>query len=142
MADPTIEEIRGEDSSMPKTRKTLDEQLDALKHKREAIEKQLNTIEARKKETDRKLDTRRKIIIGGSVMAHSQIDPEFARALQAALEKAVAPKDRPLVMDFIRPGAGQRGEGIVTAPTAPTATRPVARQTPPQSGKPSEPARP
>ncbi len=139
MADPTINEIRGEDSAMPKTRRTLDEQLDALKHKREAIEKQLNTIEARKKETDRKLDTRRKIILGGAVMAHSQIDPEFARALEAALEKAVAPKDRPLVMDFIRPGAGQRGEGIVTAPTA---TKPVARQTLPQSGKSSEPARP
>ena len=34
---------------MPKTRKTLDEQLASLKQKKEAIEKQLNAVETRKK---------------------------------------------------------------------------------------------
>ncbi|MGA8791811.1 MAG: hypothetical protein WB498_02680, partial [Candidatus Binatus sp.] len=77
---------------MPKTRKTLDEQLASLKQKKEAIEKQLNAVETRKRETDRKLDTRRKIIVGGAVLAHSRVEPDFRPVLQVALEKAVAPK--------------------------------------------------
>jgi membrane peptidoglycan carboxypeptidase len=89
---------------MPKTRRTLDEQLAALKQKKEALEKQLNAVETRKKETDRKLETRRKIIVGGALITHAEIDPEFRRAMQAALQKAVAPKDRALVADLIRSG--------------------------------------
>jgi len=100
---------------MPKTRKTLDEQLEALKQKKEAIERQLGAVERRKHETDRKLETRRKIIVGGAVIAHAVIDPDFRRALQAALQKAVAPKDRSLVADLIR-------TGVAAAPTAPAAS--------------------
>jgi hypothetical protein len=87
---------------MAKTRKTLDEQLASLKQKKEAIEKQLSAVETRKKETDRKLDTRRKIIVGGALITHSEIDSDFRQAMQSALQKAVAPKDRPLVADLIR----------------------------------------
>lgn len=103
---------------MPKTRRTLDEQLKALKQKKEAIEKQLDAVEKRKSETDRKLDTRRKIIVGGAVIAHAVIDQDFRRAMQAALQKAVAPKDRALVGDLIR-------TGLAAAPTAPAASGPV-----------------
>ena len=119
---------------MPKTRKTLDEQLEALKQKKEAIEKQLNAVETRKKETDRKLETRRKIIVGGAVLAHAEIDPDFRRALQAALQKAVAPKDRSLVADLIR-------SGIAAAPTAPAASGAVDGDTAAKESAPPVPAR-
>ncbi len=104
---------------MPKTRRTLDEQLAVLKQKKEALEKQLNAVETRKKETDRKLETRRKIIVGGALITHAEIDPEFRRAMQAALQKAIAPKDRALVADLIR-------SGVADAATPPAASGAVA----------------
>ena len=121
---------------MPKTRKTLDEQLEALKQKKEAIEKQLNAVETRKKETDRKLETRRKIIVGGALIAHAEIDPDFRAAMQAALQKAVAPKDRALVADLIRSGVadangGERkrasGAGATDTPRSPASWQQATR---------------
>jgi hypothetical protein len=103
---------------MPTTRRTLDEQLETLKQKKEAIEKQLNAVEKRKHETDRKLETRRKIIVGGAVIAHAEIDQEFRRAMQVALQKAVAPKDRALVGDLIR-------TGLTATPASPSLSSPL-----------------
>jgi hypothetical protein len=122
---------------MPSTRKTLDEQLDALKQKKQAIEKQLEVVEKRKHETDRKLETRRKIIVGGAVIAHAEIDQDFRRAMQAALQKAVAPKDRALVGDLIR-------TGLAAAPIAPAVSGPAegeataaAKESPPPPTRPA-----
>ncbi len=124
---------------MPKTRRTLDEQLEALKQKKEAIEKQLNAVETRKKETDRKLETRRKIIVGGALLAHAEIDPDFRAAMQAALQKAVAPKDRALVADLIRSGVADASAAKETAPPVPArSTRPAPQppgSTPPAPGQ-------
>jgi hypothetical protein len=124
---------------MPKTRRTLDEQLAALKQKKEAIEKQLNAVETRKKETDRKLETRRKIIVGGALLAHAEIDPDFRVAMQAALQKAVAPKDRALVADLIRSGVADASAAKETAPPVPArSTRPAPQppgSTPPAPGQ-------
>ncbi|MFZ0244544.1 hypothetical protein [Candidatus Binatus sp.] len=111
---------------MPKTRKTLDEQLASLKQKKEAIEKQLNAVETRKRETDRKLDTRRKIIVGGAVLAHSRVEPDFRPVLQVALEKAVAPKDRPLVADLIRSGTAEDDNLASTRPSSGPSPKPEA----------------
>lgn len=112
---------------MPKTRKSLDEQLDALRRKKEAIERQLNAVETRKKETDRKLDTRRKIIVGGALIVHAEIDPEFRRMMQEALQKAVTPKDRPLVADLIRSGVAEatEAEGDTPSPARPSSRPPA-----------------
>jgi len=111
---------------MPKTRKTLDEQLASLKQKKEAIERQLSAVETRKRETDRKLDTRRKIIVGGALITHAAIDPEFRPVLQAALQKAVAQKDRPLVADLIRSGAADGLDPAAARPSSGASPRPEA----------------
>ena len=100
---------------MPRTRKTLDEQLEALKQKKQAIEKQVSAIESRKRKDDHKLDSRRKIIVGAAVLAHAAIDPEFGLAVQIALQKAVAPKDRPIVMDLMRHGGIKRAADAARA---------------------------
>ncbi len=153
MVGIALEERSGGLEPMPRMRKTLDERLDELKQKKQAIEKQLSIVEKRKKQTGRKLDTRRKIIVGGAVLAHAETDPVFCQALQLALQKAVAPKDRPVVMDLMRQGGIQRAanaaraqqgteqanDEIADAPNAPT---PPAFQAPPQSAKPPESARP
>jgi hypothetical protein len=134
-----LEDYPGGPEPMPKTRRTLDEQLEALKQKKEAIEKQLNAVETRKKETDRKLETRRKIIVGGALLAHAEIDPDFRAAMQAALQKAVAPKDRALVADLIRSGVADASAAKETAPPVPArSTRPAPQppgSTPPAPGQ-------
>jgi hypothetical protein len=47
----------------------------------------------------RKQDTRRKIIIGGAVLAEAKTDPEFARELYALLSRRVTdPRDWALIV--------------------------------------------
>jgi hypothetical protein len=146
IADIPYADYPGGPSPMPKTRKSLDEQAEELRQKKEVLEKRLEAIEARKRESDRKLDTRRKIIIGGAVLAHAEIDTEFRRALQAALQKSVAEKDRPILADLVRPDSGKSPaaghsasrDGATASSESPAAEPPPSRPTrpgPPSSGK-------
>lgn len=53
---------------------------------------------ARDAHTARRDDTRRKIIMGGAVMAEAKADPEFAKLVTAILKRRVAdPRDRLLL---------------------------------------------
>ena len=53
---------------------------------------------ARDANVARRDDTRRKIIMGGAVMAEAKIDPEFAKVVTAILKRRVAdPRDRLLL---------------------------------------------
>ena len=53
---------------------------------------------ARDGNTARRDDTRRKIIMGGAVMAEAKTDPEFAKLVTAILKRRVAdPRDRLLL---------------------------------------------
>ena len=56
-----------------------------LKQKQEQLARRLNALEQKEKSQTRKLDTRRKIIVGGAVVAEMQKDPEFASVVRAAL---------------------------------------------------------
>lgn len=49
--------------------KTAEEQLAELRQKESQIRAQIQMIEARAKEADRKKDARRKILIGGAILA-------------------------------------------------------------------------
>ena len=58
----------------------------------------------KKSHKTRKLDTRRKIIVGGAVLAEMHKDPEFAAVLRAMLLRYVArPNDRAAVADLLTP---------------------------------------
>ncbi len=72
---------------MPK--KTSIERLLALKERQERLRTQVAALEARTKEQQRREDTRRKIIVGGAVLAHAALHPEFARTLHEVLKVAV-----------------------------------------------------
>lgn len=53
---------------------------------------------ARDTNTARRDDTRRKIIMGGAIMAEAKADPEFAKLVTAILKRRVAdPRDRLLL---------------------------------------------
>ncbi len=75
-----------------------------LKQKQEQLAKRLNALEQKEKSQTRKLDTRRKIIVGGAVLAEMHKDPEFAGVLRALLLRYVArPNDREAVADLLAP---------------------------------------
>ena len=60
-------------------------------------------LEQKEKSQTRKLDTRRKIIVGGAVLAEMHKDPEFAAVVRALLLRYVArPNDRDAVADLLR----------------------------------------
>ena len=75
-----------------------------LKQKQEQLARRLTTLEQKEKSQTRKLDTRRKIIVGGAVVAEMHKDPEFASIVRAVLLRYVArPNDRAAVADLLPP---------------------------------------
>ena len=75
----------------------VDQQIAALKHR-------LTKLEAKAKSEKHKLDTRRKIIVGGAVLAEMHKDPDFAAVVRALLLRYVArPNDRAAVADLLAP---------------------------------------
>ncbi len=69
---------------MPRTRKSLEEQLAELTRKREQLEARHRALIATKKATDRKLDARRKIIVGAAVLAHAELIRGLPKAPRTA----------------------------------------------------------
>ncbi len=75
-----------------------------LKQQREKLSHRLNALEQKEKSEARKLDTRRKIIVGGAVVAEMQKDSEFAAVVRALLLRYVArPNDRAAVAELLAP---------------------------------------
>ena len=100
---------------MPRARKSLAERIAALKAEEKQTQARLAALVAKQKTEDRKRDTRRKIVIGGAVLAHAALHPAFADALRDVLRAAVTrDMDRAVLADWI-------GEVPPTATTAPTA---------------------
>ena len=81
-----------------------------LEERKKQIEAKLSALAAREKVEARKLDTRRKVIVGAAVLAHAEHDAEFARRLQAVLAVAVLRDgDRAAIADLL-PGGGVSAE--------------------------------
>jgi hypothetical protein len=76
--------------------------LDTLRKKIDALKAQEKALIAKENDEARKLDTRRKIVFGGALMAHASQNAQFAaivrRALDAALTKDI---DRELLKDWL-----------------------------------------
>jgi hypothetical protein len=77
----------------------------------------------------RKRDTRRKIIVGGAVLAEARTNPQFGTLLYELLYRRVEdPRDRALIAEG--PSRGQRERQAVGPaefiPTSPVASRPTA----------------
>jgi hypothetical protein len=78
----------------------------ALLEKKKALEAQLRDLAARESAASRKLDTRRKIVLGGAVMAHCAHDSAFADAVRNALRSALTnERDKELLADWLKAGA-------------------------------------
>ena len=83
--------------------KSYGERIEKLKEQREKIERRLNTLEQKATNKKWKRDTRRKIIVGGAVLAEMQIDPEFADVIKGLLPRYVErPNDRADITDLLQ----------------------------------------
>ncbi len=90
---------------MPRSRKTLDDRLAELTRRQEQLEARRLSLLAVKKQSDRKQDTRRKIIVGAAVLAQAELDPNFADRLREVLAQAVQrPIDRGVIADLLPAG--------------------------------------
>ncbi len=87
---------------MSRQRKSLDEQLAELTRRQQQLEARRLSLLAVKKQSDRKQDTRRKIVVGAAALAHAELDPDFADHLREVLDQAVLrPIDRGVIADLL-----------------------------------------
>lgn len=83
-------------------RKSSSERIAELAERKKQIEAKLASLAARERQDARKRDTRRKVVVGAAVLAHAELDEQFAAALRDALAKAVLrPADREAVADLL-----------------------------------------
>ena len=83
-------------------RRTLSERQQVLEERKRQIETQLASLSARKRETDRRRDARRKIIVGAAILAHAELNPTFADQIRDVLDQAVQrPADRQAITDLL-----------------------------------------
>lgn len=89
---------------MPRARKSLDQKLADLAQRQQQLEAQRLALLASKRSADRKLDTRRKIIVGAAVLTHAELNPAFSTVLRDILSVAVQRDiDRRTIADLLDP---------------------------------------
>jgi hypothetical protein len=78
------------------------ERIAKLLDRRSKLNVRLNVLDQKSKLENRKLDTRCKIIVGGSVIAHMQKNPDFAKLIRVFLETSVGrPNDRAAIRHLL-----------------------------------------
>jgi hypothetical protein len=88
--------------SLTRSSQSLDQQLAKVTRRQEQLEAQRLGLIAMKKKADRKLDARRKIIVGAAVLAHAELHPAFADRLRELLDLAVTRSvDREVIADLL-----------------------------------------
>jgi hypothetical protein len=99
---------------MSEDRKTLHQRIAELLKRHEQSRAELANLKARARILDRKLDTRRKIILGAAVQAHARLNARFREELRKAVLAAITrPHDMAVLPEYF--------------PEAPTAPVPPAR---------------
>jgi hypothetical protein len=105
-------------------RKSLDEQIDDELERLKQVKENVGNLRCKARELDRKLDTRRKIIIGAAAMAHAREDRAFREMLRkVARTKIVRSQDQAVVRDFLCDDAPEAG--APDRPENPSATFPA-----------------
>jgi hypothetical protein len=83
-------------------KRPVSEQLAAIRAKQAVLAVRENKLQQKAKVEARKLDTRRKIIVGGAVLAHMDKHPDFAKTMTGILAASVGrPIDRAVVADLL-----------------------------------------
>jgi hypothetical protein len=74
-------------------KKTPEERLAELEQKKRQIQEQEKRERAKLQSAERKKDTRRKIALGGAIIAHARADPKAARYLKKLID-GMAERDK------------------------------------------------
>jgi hypothetical protein len=86
---------------MSEERKTLHQRIAELLKRHEQSKAELADLKARAKDLDRKLDVRRKIIMGAAVQAHAKLNSAFREELRKAILAGVTrQRDREILPEF------------------------------------------
>ena len=98
--------------------KNVEERIARIKQQREALAQRLNALEQKSKSESRKRDTRRKIIVGGAIMAKMEKDPGFAATCprQILAQSVGRQNDREAIADLLAAASG------IASPAAPEKT--------------------
>jgi hypothetical protein len=131
---------------MPHGRKTTQQLIAEEEKKSEQVKARIAELKAQQRSDERKRDSHRKIVVGGAVIAHVRIDPQFRKELREALNKAVTdPKHRAVIPDLLDEQAFHEAmraaakkadvEAKEAQEAAAAATEPAAPVRPPQQGK-------
>ena len=126
--------------------KNVDERIARIKQQREALAQRLNALEQKAASEARKRDTRRKIIVGGAIIAQMEKMPDFAHLVRTVLNASVGRQnDREAIADLLAAASGvasaaapEKSGGApapaprvpsapVTPPAQPSATQPPLR---------------
>ncbi len=87
--------------------KNVEERIARIKQQREALAQRLNTLEQKAASEARKRDTRRKIIVGGAIIAQMEKDAAFANAVRKILAQSVGRQnDREAIADLLNAASG------------------------------------
>jgi GAF domain-containing protein len=114
---------------MSEERKTLHQRIVEHLKRHEQSRAELADLKARAKDLDRKLDVRRKIIMGAAVQAHAKLDSAFREELRKAILAAVTrPHDRAILPEYF-PNAP-----IAPVPPPASPARPLKAPEEPPSG--------
>ncbi|CAB3802579.1 hypothetical protein LMG28614_05648 [Paraburkholderia ultramafica] len=98
----------------------------ALEKRQEEIRKKLADMDARERAVQRKLDTRRKIIVGAAVLGRAGLDPQFAAQLRQLLDEAVKEQvNRAVIQDLLEPTTPRSEPAMSTASDSQTAVSPA-----------------
>jgi hypothetical protein len=81
-------------------RKTLHDRIAEEEKRQEQSRLALADLKARARLLDRKLDTRRKIVLGAALEAHAKRNGVFHEAMAKAVRASVRPRDRELLPEF------------------------------------------
>ena len=87
--------------------KNVDERIARIKQQREALAQRLNALEQKAASEARKRDTRRKIIVGGAIIAQMEKMPDFANLVRTVLNASVGRQnDREAIADLLAAASG------------------------------------
>jgi len=116
---------------MSEERKTLHQRIAELLKRHEQSKAELADLKARAKDLDRKLDVRRKIIMGAAVQAHAKLNSAFREELRKAILAGVTrQRDREILPEFFP-------EAAPAPPPSPPPPAPPARPLKPPGEPPS-----
>ncbi|POZ49676.1 hypothetical protein [Methylovulum psychrotolerans] len=96
----------------------IEQQREALRKQIEALKKKEQLLVAKQNSEARKLDTRRKILIGAAVMAHCEHDEKFADLVRSAVKNNITKeKDKEVLNSWLTGGNQQPQPEVKENPT-------------------------